>query len=379
VAARNFDIEATAKGRVRFAAGRSDLMKTKIPIVLILAGVALAVTIVILRPSGQPINPEPEPSDNTLSAVPPDAPQPAIPESAPAPQPIALTESMAPAIPEPSAQPAESTNKLDRLTKIRENFRALAAGDRITAMRAAKQIPDENERETALFTLVTEWTQGELSSPRRRAELIDRCGLEAGLGFELASNPDLALLWANEMTEGAARVDLLQQIARGMIGSDPAAAFALSQQTPEEFRRKFSDALFANWASKDTAAAMQWAEQLADPAERDAAVAAIRTEAPAGIGAVLAAKDGYPVITGLVSGTPAELSGQIHAGDRIVALAQGNNSFVDAHDVSLADIVNLIRGAPGTLLQLQILPANAPPNSMPRTISIIRDQIKFKR
>jgi carboxyl-terminal processing protease len=90
-------------------------------------------------------------------------------------------------------------------------------------------------------------------------------------------------------------------------------------------------------------------------------------------------QDGYPIINQLVPGTPAERSGQLHVGDRIVALAQGDNVFVDLHELPLSDIVQTIRGAPNTLVQLQILPAGAAPNSTPRTVSIVRDQIKFKK
>jgi len=90
-------------------------------------------------------------------------------------------------------------------------------------------------------------------------------------------------------------------------------------------------------------------------------------------------QDGYPVINRVIPGTPAELSGQLHPGDRIVALAQGDNSFVEARSLSLQQVVQMIRGAPGTILQLQVLPADALPDSMPQTISIIRDQIKFKK
>jgi C-terminal processing protease CtpA/Prc len=52
---------------------------------------------------------------------------------------------------------------------------------------------------------------------------------------------------------------------------------------------------------------------------------------------------------------------------------------VDLHDLPLSDIVQNFRGAPNTLVQLQILPAGAAPNSAPQTISIMRDQIKFKK
>jgi len=73
------------------------------------------------------------------------------------------------------------------------------------------------------------------------------------------------------------------------------------------------------------------------------------------------------------------LSGQIHAGDRILGIAQGNNDFVDARNMALGDVVQAIRGTPGTMVQLQILPADAPPGSLPRTVAIIRDQVKYKQ
>jgi len=355
-------------------------MKSKVAIALLLAGAVLAVTIAILRPVERPVRPEPQSPTAAQSSIPPEPlSQPAISELVPAPRPVAVTESKSLVVPEPEKQPAASTNKLERLTQIRETFRSLSAGDRAAAMRAAKQITNEVERETALLALVTEWTQGELRPPRLRAHVIDVYGVEAGLGVELAKDPELAMLWANELTEGAGRAAVVQQIARMMVGTDPASALALNEQLPESDRRQFFDALFGDWASKDTAAAMQWAEQFPDVASRDAALQAIRNVAPVGIGAELRMQDGYPIINGLVPGTPAALGGQLRAGDRIVALAQGNNSFVDARGVSLEEIVKMIRGAPGTQLQLQVLPADAPPNSLPRTVPIIRDQIKFKR
>jgi len=271
------------------------------------------------------------------------------------------------------------TNKLERLAQIRESFRALAVGDPASALRAAKQITDETERETALLTLVTEWTHGELGPPRSRARSIAAYGIEAGLGTELAKYPGLAVLWANELTDGPGRSEVLRVAALAMVGSDPAAAFALSGQIPDTDRPKFFEAVFADWGGQDTDAALRWADQLPDPAQRDAALAAIRTQAPVGIGAALSLKDGLPVINELIPGTPAELSGQLHPGDRILALAQGDSSFLDARNVSLQDVVKMVRGDPGTLLQLQVLSADAPPNSPPRTVSIIRDQLKFKR
>lgn len=197
--------------------------------------------------------------------------------------------------------------------------------------------------------------------------------------MELVKNPKLAILWANEMTVGPGRAALIQQTAIAMTDSDPAAAFALSEQLTDKDRSNFFNAVFGGWAEKDTAAALKWAEQLDDPAQRDAAIQAIRSVAPVGIGTAIGIKDGYAVVNQVLPGTPAELSGQLHPGDRILALAQGDNSFVDAHGMALKDLVDMVRGAPGTVLQLQVLPADAPPGSQPQVVSITRDQIKFKR
>lgn len=98
-----------------------------------------------------------------------------------------------------------------------------------------------------------------------------------------------------------------------------------------------------------------------------------------GIGAELRQQGDYVVINRLVSGSPAELSGQLRPGDRILAVAQGDNAFVEARNLSLGELVQAIRGALGTPVQLQILPAAAPPGSPPATVTLLRDQIKIKR
>jgi len=343
---------------------------------LFVAALAGGVAVFCLRaPSVAPSAPQPQPA----AAVTPERPVPPAPPTPP-PRPItpSISEPTARRSPPPESNPA-STNRVELLSQLRQRFRTLAAGDPKAAFAAAKQLTNDVERETALLALVTEWTHGELSAPRDRASAISSYGLEAGLGLELAKNRDLALLWANEMTQGPGRAMLVQQTAIALLDSDPAAAFALNEQVAPGEQRQFFDAVLAGWGSKDTDAALQWANQLPDEAERDAALQAIRSAAPVGIGAELAKQDGYPIVNGVLPGTPAELGGQLHAGDRIVGLAQGDGAFVDTGPLTLQQVVQLIRGAPGTILQLQILPASAPPDSPPQTISILRDQIKFKR
>jgi hypothetical protein len=361
-------------------------VKSKLTFGLMLAVAILAVAVTVLHPWSQPSrNSEPiaqsevqppaaaaETSTEPTRSAAPSEPIQSLPQKKPA-----ASENVTHA---GSSDPLGGiTNKLERLNRIRQTFVALAAGNPTNALRAAKDLTNDTERETALLALVTQWTQGHLSPAQDRAQYIATYGIEAGLGIELANNPELAILWANELTEGDARAAVLRRTAAALVGSDPTAAFALGEQLPPEEQRKFLDAVLASWATSDTDAALKYADQFEDPAERDAAIAAIRTMAPIGIGAALSIQDGYAVVNQLFPGTPAELSGQIHPGDRIVALAQGDGAFVDARGLPLKDIVDMVRGAPNTTLQLQLLAADAGPGAAPRTVSILRNQLKFKR
>jgi len=355
-------------------------MKAKVFLGVILASMGLVAGLAILFKSVPSSNPNPQSADAALaykpvesSSTPPDSQSAQAPKSS-----RKSSESIVHRSTFAEQPVVRATDKLERLNATREMFRTLALGDATAALRSARQITNEVERETALLTLVTEWTHGELSPPRERARAIAAYGLDAGVGMELAKNPQLALLWANEMSEPASRLVVLQHAANSMLGSDPTGAFAIGEQIREEDRPKFFAGLYADWAKKDTEAALRSAEQLSDLSQQAAAVDAIRSVAPVGIGAALGTQDGYPVILNVLPGTPAELSGQLHKGDRILALSQGGNPFVDTRNVALADIVQMVRGVSGSQLQLQVLPADAPPNSLPRTVSLVREQLKFR-
>ncbi len=354
-------------------------MKTKlIPSVIALS--LLLVGIAVFWPKPPPPNaepPQPPPASPELAAEPVPPPGPIEPVAPPPPAPTAASES---SVPQPPTEPPSApVAKNERLARLHETFRALAAGDPRTALRAARELTDDVERETALLTLVTEWKQGELTPPRQRAWAIASFGLEAGLATELAGNPELAQLWASELTNAQGRAVSPERLGPAMIEADPATALAYAAQFNTADRRKFLTSAFSTWATKDTEAALQWVEQVSDPTERDLALQAVRSVAPTGIGVELATQDGSPVIQRMFPGTPAELSGQLHPGDRILALAQGNNVFVDTRDLSMQELVQSIRGTPGTMVQLRVLPADAAPGATPKTIALVRGQIKFKR
>ena len=95
-----------------------------------------------------------------------------------------------------------------------------------------------------------------------------------------------------------------------------------------------------------------------------------------GIGAVLTEIDGYTTIRELVPGGPATLSGQLKVGDRIVGVAQGPaGAMEDVVGWRLDDTVALIRGAMGSTVRLDILPADNGPDASNKTVVLIRNTI----
>ncbi len=96
-----------------------------------------------------------------------------------------------------------------------------------------------------------------------------------------------------------------------------------------------------------------------------------------GIGAVLSEKDGYCTIRELVSGGPAARSGQLHAGDKIVGVAQGEDGeMTDVVGVKLRKVVRQIRGKKGTVVRILVQPAEGDPSER-SIITMERDEIKL--
>lgn len=96
-----------------------------------------------------------------------------------------------------------------------------------------------------------------------------------------------------------------------------------------------------------------------------------------GIGAALETEDGYCTIRELLPGGPAARSGQLKPGDRIVAVAQAGKEPVDIMNMPLSRAVEMIRGPKGTKVTLTILPASGAVSPAPKTVALIRDEIKL--
>jgi carboxyl-terminal processing protease len=96
-----------------------------------------------------------------------------------------------------------------------------------------------------------------------------------------------------------------------------------------------------------------------------------------GIGAELRSDDGYAVIQEVISGGPADLDKRLKPGDKIIAVGQGTKEPVDAVNMRLNRVVDMIRGEKGTMVHLVIQPAGAG-DAVHKDIILKRDLVSLK-
>ncbi len=78
-----------------------------------------------------------------------------------------------------------------------------------------------------------------------------------------------------------------------------------------------------------------------------------------GIGASLLSKYGETIVKQIVPGGAADKDGRLQIEDIIVGVAQeGDKEFVDIIDMKINDVVQMIRGEPGTVVRLEVMPAD---------------------
>ena len=94
-----------------------------------------------------------------------------------------------------------------------------------------------------------------------------------------------------------------------------------------------------------------------------------------GIGATLQLDNEVVKVSSVVVGGPAFKAKTINSGDRIIAVAQGNEEFVDIIGWRLDNTVQKIKGPKGTTVRLKIIPAGQELSSQPKIISIVRDRV----
>ncbi|SDA94015.1 carboxyl-terminal processing protease [Sinorhizobium sp. NFACC03] len=99
-----------------------------------------------------------------------------------------------------------------------------------------------------------------------------------------------------------------------------------------------------------------------------------------GIGAVLQERDDYTTIRELVPGGPAQLSGKLAVGDRITGVGQGKDGAIkEVVGTRLDEVVQLIRGKKGSVVRLDILPADAGADATHHVVTLVRDKISLEK
>ena len=98
-----------------------------------------------------------------------------------------------------------------------------------------------------------------------------------------------------------------------------------------------------------------------------------------GIGALLGRENEYTVISSVVPGGPADQDGRLKAGDRIIAVGQGNDGkMVDVIGWRIDDVVDLIRGPKDTVVRLDVLPEDVSVSGPSSMIEIVRNEVKLE-
>ncbi|MCP4041102.1 MAG: tail-specific protease [Gammaproteobacteria bacterium] len=97
-----------------------------------------------------------------------------------------------------------------------------------------------------------------------------------------------------------------------------------------------------------------------------------------GIGAALRTENEFTIVERVIHGGPADISGKIHAEDRITGVGQGKDgSIVDVVSWRLDDVVDLIRGPKGTVVHLELLPKGISVGGARKVITLERNKIKL--
>jgi carboxyl-terminal processing protease len=100
-----------------------------------------------------------------------------------------------------------------------------------------------------------------------------------------------------------------------------------------------------------------------------------------GIGAVLMPEDGAAKILRLIPGGPAERDKRpvrLQPGDKIIAVAQGDDPPVDILHWPLNKAVGIIRGEKGTRVVLTAIPASDPTETMTKKVDLVRDEVRLE-
>ncbi len=95
-----------------------------------------------------------------------------------------------------------------------------------------------------------------------------------------------------------------------------------------------------------------------------------------GIGAALQSEDGSTIVKEIIIDGPADKDGRLKIGDTIAAVGDGTEGpMEDVQDMKLPYVVKLIRGKPGTVVRLEVIPADG---GQRKVVDIKREKVELK-
>ncbi|WP_249977120.1 carboxy terminal-processing peptidase [Vreelandella olivaria] len=97
-----------------------------------------------------------------------------------------------------------------------------------------------------------------------------------------------------------------------------------------------------------------------------------------GIGALLQADGEYVKVSSLVPGGPADRAGVLEPADRIIAVGQEDGDMVNVVGMRLDNVVDLIRGPKGSVVRLDVVPAQAVDMTRSQIVEITRDTVSLE-
>lgn len=97
-----------------------------------------------------------------------------------------------------------------------------------------------------------------------------------------------------------------------------------------------------------------------------------------GIGALLQSDGEYVKVSSLVAGGPAERAGVLEPADRIIGVGQEDGEMVNVIGMRLDNVVDLIRGPKGSVVKLDVVPAQAVDMTRSQTVEITRDTVDLE-
>jgi hypothetical protein len=149
--------------------------------------------------------------------------------------------------------------------------------------------------------------------------------------------------------------DLASSVLEPWAGVDPEGAKALLNSLSDPAQRQTAiESIGKALAQKNSAEAIAWADGLQNPEEKEAAHRSIYEATPRGIGAAISMQDGFPTLRSVLPGSPLAGTG-IQPGDQFVEVRQADGMHQSLYGMPLESAVRLIRGEPGSELELRVL------------------------